>query len=80
MFEYGFYYEDVRTLDYTANGISKDITFGMYVYDGEYADKILKSINGKEIKSYADMHMYRYEALENNSYVFLNKDGSIYNG
>jgi len=78
--DYDFEYVDVRTQDYDTLGISETITKGMYVTSGEYEGKVIKSINGIEVESVGQFYMLKYLGDGNNTFVYLNLDGTVYQG
>ena len=74
--DYGFEYKDLSEVNYEMEGISTSIKAGIYVTSGDYAGKIIKSINGKEIKSIGEMYMLRFLSEGAYTITYINKDGT----
>jgi len=75
--EYDFEYVDLSTLDYGSLGIDASITEGVYVTTGAKQGKIIKAINGVNIKNAKDMYMNRYLISETYTVTYINVDGTV---
>lgn len=74
--EYDFEYVDLSTLDYGSMGIDASIVEGVYVTTGNNQGKIIKAINGVNIRNAKDMYMNRYLIGETYTITYLNLDGT----